>query len=163
MQCHKYAHGSCAVSHSLSIAKANKTVVAALESCVLSGVFPLAPRMIPKPDVDYDHLIAVELLKLRRVSESYERGIDTLEEYAAKKKRLSEGIEELRRQQAAACAESESAAVKPEDMRRRTLDVLDIIKRPDVTEQAKNEALRSILSHIVYQKSTNQLQLFFVF
>lgn len=163
MQCHKYAHGACTVSHSLSIAKANRITVAALENCVQTGVFPLAPHVIPKPGVDFDHLIAVEELKLRRVQSAYEAGIDTLEEYARKKKRLSEGIDDLRAKQAAALAEAEAAAVKPEDMRRKVLDVLEIIKIPDVSEQAKNEALRSIVSYIVYEKPASRLALYFVF
>ena len=162
MQCYKYAHGSCAVSHSLSIAKANKTVIAALESCVDAGFFPLAPRAVPKPSTDYARLIAAEQLKLRRVTEAYESGVDTLEEYAAKKKRLTEGLADLRRRQTEAQTEA-AAAIDPDDMRRKTLEVIQIIKSPDATEQAKNIALRSVLSHIIYAKSTNELQLFFAF
>ena len=163
MQCHKYAHGACTVSHSLSVAKANKAVIAELENRVASGVFPLAPHMIPKPGTDYEHLIAVEELKLRRVQSAYEAGIDSLEEYARKKKRLTEGIEQLRQEQAAALAEGEAKALSPADMRKKVSGVLAIIKNPEITEVAKNEALRSVLSHIVYLKSTNQLLLFFAF
>ena len=101
----------------------------------------------------------MEELKLRRVAQSYEAGIDTLEEYARKKKRLTDGIEELRRQQAAARSE---AAPSPADLSARVLDVLDIINSPASTEQVKNAALRTILSHIVYDKPAQKLQLFFV-
>lgn len=163
MQCYKYAHGSCKVSHSLSIAKANKTVIEALESCITSGNFTIAPRMIPKPSTDYDRLIATEELKMRRVEQSYETGIDTIEEYARKKKRLQEAIEALRKQQAAELASAEAKAVNPADMKRKTLDVLEFIKNPDVTESAKNAALRSILSHIVYEKAAGRLALYFSF
>ena len=161
MQCYRYAHGACAVSHSLSIAKANRAVIAALSACLETGEFPLAPRAIPKPSVDYARLIAAEELKLRRVAQSYEAGVDTLEEYARKKARLTEGIEDLRRRQAAAVADGQALGLTPDDMRRKVRDVLEVIRRTDVTEQAKNAALRSILSHIVYQKSTNSLLLFF--
>ena len=163
MQCHKYSHGECSISHSLSIAKANRAVIAELENRVQIGVFPLAPRLIPKPGKDYDHLIGVEELKLRRIQQAYEAGIDSIEEYARKKKRLTEGIEQLRAEQAAALASAEAASVTPADMRRRVADVLDLIKSPDVTEAEKNTALRSILSHIIYVKPQNQLQLFFNF
>ena len=105
MQCHKYAHGNCTVSHSLSIAKANRAVIAELENCAVSDRFPVAPRMVKKPSgPDYDHLIAVEQVKLRRVLEAYEAGIDSLEEYARKKARLQSGIEDLRAQQSAAAS-----------------------------------------------------------
>ena len=163
MQCHKYSHGSCTVSHSLSLAKANRAVIAELENRLETGIFPLAPQMIPKPGKDYDHMIGVEQLRLRRVEQAFETGVDTLEEYARKKKRLNEEIEKLRAEQAAALAEAEAAAVKPEDMRRKVADVLQLLKDDAATEAEKNVALRSILSHIVYSKSTNQLQLFFAF
>ena len=163
MQCHKYSHGECSISHSLSIAKANRAVIAELENRVQTGFFPLAPRLIPKPGKDYDHLIGVEELKLRRIQQAYEAGIDSIEEYARKKKRLTEGIEQLRAEQAAALASAEAASVTPADMRRRVADVLDLIKSPDATEAEKNTALRSILSHIIYVKPQNQLQLFFNF
>lgn len=163
MQCYKYAHGSCSVSHSLSIAKANRAVIAELENRLTTATFTITPRMVPKPSTDYDHLISVEELKLRRIERSYEMGIDTVEEYGRKKKRLQEGIEALRKQQAAELAAAEAKAVTPGDMKKRTADVLAILKDETVSEAAKNAALRSILSHIVYAKETNQLSLFFTF
>lgn len=163
MQCHQYSKGSCKISHSLSIAKANRAVIAELESCASSGVFPLAPQRIPKPGTDYDHLIAVEHTKLRRIQSAYEAGIDSLEEYARKKQRISESIEQLRAEQADAQREAAAAILSPEDMRRRVSDVLAIIKDPSASEQAKSEALRSVLSHIVYNKPQNRLELFFSF
>jgi len=163
VQCHKYAHGNCTVSHSLSIAKANRAVIAELENCAVSDRFPVAPRMVKKPSgPDYDHLIAVEQVKLRRVLEAYEAGIDSLEEYARKKARLQSGIEDLRAQQSAAASAAAASQFSPADMRRRVLDVLAILRDPAQTETAKNAALRSILSHIVYDKPANQLRLFFV-
>ena len=163
MQCYKYAHGQCNVSHSLSIRKANSLVISALENCAASGVFPLAPVMVKKPSgPDYDRLIAVEELKLRRVLDAYEAGVDTLEEYARKKAKLTAGIEDLKARQAAARSEAEAAAVTPADMRERVITVLQLLRDPSADEAVKNLALRSILSHIVYDKPHAQLQLFFI-
>lgn len=165
MQCYKYAHGSCSVSHSLSIAKANKITIAALESCVASNNFPLAPQAVKKAGdgPDYDHLIAVERLKLRRVLEAYEAGIDTLEEYARKKARLNAGIEELLSRKEEAEKAAASKTLNPAEMRKKVRKVLDIIKSADATEEEKNAALRTILSHIVYEKAASRLSLFFIY
>ena len=164
MQCHKYAHGACAVSHSLSIRKANAAVIAELERCAAANLFPLAPQIAKKSSgPDFDHLIAVEEIKLRRVADAYEAGIDTLQEYARKKALLQKSIDDLRAQQSAAAAAAAASRMSPGDMHRKVLDALEIIRSPTATEAAKNTALRSVLSHIVYQKSTNQLQLFFSF
>lgn len=164
MQCHKYAHGQCKVSHSLAIRKANAAIIEALQHCVDIGVFPLAPQVqkaaIDGPD--YEKLIAAEQLKLKRVLAAYEAGIDTLEEYAEKKKKLQAAIEALRAEQAGAAA-SVPRSMSVEDMREKTAAVLEIIKSEDVAEAAKNLALRSIISHIVYEKSAARLALYFSF
>ena len=165
MQCYKYAHGSCSVSHSLSIAKANSAVIQELERLVQSGDFPLAPRAARKTHngPDYDHLIAVERLKLRRVLEAYEAGVDTLEEYARKKARLTAGIDELLARKSDAEKAVAAKALKPEEMRKKVLDVLSVVKSADASEEAKNAALRTILSHIVYEKAASRLSLFFIY
>ena len=146
-------------------AKANKITIAALESCVASNNFPLAPQAVKKAGdgPDYDHLIAVERLKLRRVLEAYEAGIDTLEEYARKKARLNAGIEELLSRKEEAEKAAASKTLNPAEMRKKVREVLDIIKSADATEEEKNAALRTILSHIVYEKAASRLSLFFIY
>ena len=95
--------------------------------------------------------------------EAYEAGVDTLEEYAQKKAKLTAGIEDLKAKQATARSEAEAAAVTPADMRRRVIAVLDLLQDPAAEESAKSAALRSVLSHIVYDKPHAQLKLFFAF
>lgn len=164
MQCHKYARGQCKTSHSLAITKANAAVIEALKEAVELGRFTAAPEVIREssPSKDYEKLIAAEQLKLKRVLAAYEAGIDTIEEYAAKKKKLTAGIDELIAEQAKEAATA-APGLSLEDMKAKTLDVLDLIQREDVSEAAKNQALRSILSHIVYEKAVHRLALYFLF
>lgn len=163
LQCHKYSRGKCGTSHALSVAKANRLVTDYLRTCCESLVFPVSPAAPDRrPDgPDYDHLIAVERVKLRRVLEAYEAGVDTLEEYARKKQRLQAGIDALEQQAAAARAEAQAKEIKPEEYRRRVLRVLEILDSPDATEAAKGEALRSIVSFIVYNKPASRLEIYF--
>lgn len=69
MQCHNYARGSCKLSHSLSIAKANKAVISALETAISTLQFNIEPTesKINSPAVDYDKLIKSEELKLKKL------------------------------------------------------------------------------------------------
>lgn len=165
MQCYKYAHGQCSVSHSLSISKANAALIAALENCIALEDFPLAPQIEKKspPAGDYDRQIASVQLKLRRVLDAYEAGIDSLEEYAEKKKKLTAEIEAIRAKQADDLRDAAAGAMTPAEMRKRAADVLEIIRSPEISEQSKNEALRSILSYAVYEKSAGRLALYFNF
>ena len=41
------------------------------------------------------------------------------------------------------------------------MDVIKVIEAPDVTPQAKNEKLRSIISKIVYNKANSTLDIYF--
>lgn len=164
MQCHKYTHGKCKISHALSVAKANRLIIEYLQTCCESMQFPVAPHVIPKSSgPDYDHLISVERVKLRRVQEAYENGVDDLAEYARKKQRLLDGISDLERQAEAARFDVQQAALDPLQFREKVLHVLDVIQSPDVSEAAKNEALRSIISYIVYNKPSQRLEIYFYF
>ena len=160
MQCHKYAHGSCPESHALSIAKANRAVIAELERCADLGAFTVAPPQRPAASgPDYARLIRNEETKLRRVQDAYEAGIDTLEEYARKKAKLSAAVAQLRAQQA------QEAAQRPPDpdaILARVVSVVDLLRSDAATEAEKNAALRSILSHIVYDKPHSRLELYFL-
>ena len=157
MQCHRYAHGSCGVSHSLSIAKANKAVIEELERCADLGGFSLAmPEQAPAAP-DYARQLAQEQRKLDRVRAAYEAGVDSLAEYAAKKAQITAAIEALRAKNEGRAAAQPSAP----DLRSRTRDVVQILKDPAVSEAEKNTALRTILSHIVYNKPDHRLDLFF--
>ena len=159
MQCYGYTLGRCRVSHYLVIEKADAAVVAELERCADLGVFTLAPPVRAAGEgPDFSGRIAAEEQKLRRVQAAYEAGVDSLEEYARKKAKISGEIAQLRRQ-AWRIAPQLSAA----DMKAKTRGVLDIVKSPAASEAEKNAALRTILSHIVYDKPASQLVLFFRF
>lgn len=161
IQCHNYGRGTCKVSHSISVAKANRAVIAALEEAVANlsfTIYPEEPQRVAAPGQNYKKLIAAEEAKLERIKQAYEIGVDTLEEYAEKKKKITAEIEKLRQQAA-------EAAPAPEHDKKvyakKVAGVLELIKNPDVTEDAKNEALRSILSKIVYEKEKQNLALYF--
>ena len=159
MQCYQYAHGAHRGSQSLSIRKANAAVADALEQAAAFGSFPLAPRAAAAdPSPDLEKQAAAIRTKLRRCMEAYEAGVDTLEEYARKKRRLTAELDDLHARQNAAPAPTHSA----EDLRAKVRDVAALIRRADVTEAEKNAALRSILSHIVYDKPHSQLLLYFL-
>lgn len=158
MQCHRYAHAQCADSHSLSIAKANRIVIAALEHHVSALDFNIVPIETKEkaPTDDCSRLIKLEERKLVRIQEAYEAGIDSLEEYAEKKRKVQADIEKLKQH-----APAPKVAVDKVVFAKKVEKVLDVIKRPDVDESTKNEALRTIISKIVYNKPAQSLDIYF--
>ena len=163
MQCHKYAHGKCQTSHALSIAKANRQTIAALEYAVNNMVFPVAPHTVKQEAAgpDYEHLIAVERVKLRRIQEAYEASVYTLEEFAQRKREISANIEMLSTMADAPELESRSSALDPAVFAKKVLSVLDVIRDPEKSEHAKNEALKTVISYIVYEKAAKRLAIYF--
>lgn len=160
LQCHSYARGVCKTSHSISVAKANNAVIAALETAVETQSFNIeAPaRMTAARGTDYDKLIRSEQRKLERVKEAYENGIDTLAEYAEKKRKVLAAIARL---------ESEAAGEQPAPVfdaaayAKRVANVLVQVRDPSLSAHSKNDVLRSILSKIVYDKASQRLVLYF--
>ena len=163
MQCHNYARGACSVSHSLSINKANKAVIEALETAVSTLQFTIEPAVVKSesPGLDFDKLIDSEKNKLKKVKEAYLSGIDTLEEYQQNKTEIQETIDRLENEQKANQAKADRNKVSKKEFSKRVVNVLDFIKSPDVSEQAKNEALRTIISKIIYVKPENRLDIIF--
>lgn len=163
MQCHNYARGTCGVSHSLSINKANKAVVSALDQAVNNLSFTVEPASIPKEStrsIDYDKLIKLEEVKLQKIKEAYLSGVDSLEEYKQNKATVQETINRLKEEKESKQS-TEPASIDKSVFAKKVLNVLEFIKSPDVTEQAKNEALRSIISRIIYVKPENRLDIIF--
>ncbi len=161
MQCHNYARGSCKLSHSLSIAKANKAVISALETAISTLQFNIEPAesKIDSPAVDYDKLIKSEELKLKKIKEAYMSGIDTIEEYKQCKADILDTIKQLEKEKKTQIPKDKD--VDNKIFAKKVLSVLDFISSPDVSEQAKNEALRSIISKIIYVKPENRLDIIF--
>lgn len=161
MQCHSYARGTCKVSHHLSIEKANKIVIEAIENSLKTLNFNIIPKT-QQQDInvlDYDSLIKTEQEKIKRASAAFDAGIDTLQEYSIKKKTYRARIDEYQNKKAELMSELRMDISK--DFVDKVTDVLEIIKSPDVSEAVKNEALRSIIDHITYEKENQNLAIFY--
>ncbi len=158
MQCHNYAKGLCHISHSISINKANGIVIRALEETVRTGNIHIEQQEKPKTETsNYFKLIAQEEKKLERIREAYEKGIDTIEEYRQNKARINDNIKkikELLNQEQEANYEIDKAAYT-----QKIADILKLIKDSSTEEAVKNQALRSVVSNIVFNKKENSLDI----
>ena len=160
VQCHNYARGKCKVSHYLSIRKANAAVIAAIEKSLETLEFNVLPKeQLQNEVVDYSLLIRKEEDKIKRASDAYDAGYDTLEEYGRKKRAFQNKIEALKAEQAKV-EEAQSSEIPPQFVQQASF-VLDLIKSPDTAESVKNEALRSIVDHITFKKPDNTLEIFY--
>ena len=161
MQCCHYSKGSCTVSHSVTVPKITNALIEGLEQVIETKQFTISPKAPKKTDtatVDYDKLIAIEERKLERAKQAFLAEIDTIEQYAQNKKEITERINSLmsRRDE-----EAPSKTIDPDAYTRKVVEIVDFIKRSDVTERAKNEALRAIIEKVVYEKAKGNLAIYF--
>ena len=155
VQCYRYAHGKCNVSHHISIAKLNGLVLASLDG-TLRGTIP--PLYLRREQTDGDApgrqatlLLAAERRKLERVRQAYEAGIDTLEEYRENKRRITESIQQL---------ESEQPKPRPRKPVSEYLDILPKLRSPDLTSEEKNMLLRTIVADVVFNRTSCSVEIF---
>lgn len=161
MQCCNYSRGSCTISHSITIQKIESAFMEGLKKALKKKKFdvdPQAPKKIAAPNqVDYDKLIAVEERRLARAKEAFLAEIDTLEQYGQNKKEITIRIEEL----IAMRDKDTSHEIDVNAFAKKVAGVVEYIERDDITEQAKNEALHTIIEKVVYQKAKNNLAIYF--
>lgn len=160
LQCCNYARGSCRTSHSITIPRIEAAFIEGLKQAVGTNQFTIAPRQPKKSDpnlIDFDKLIAVEERRLERAKEAYLAEIDSIEQYSQNKKEISGRIEEL-------IARRDREIVKEIDINafaKKVAGIVEFIEREDVAASAKNEALRTIIEKVVYEKAKGNLAIFF--
>jgi hypothetical protein len=160
LQCCNYVRGACHVSHSITMPKIENALVDGLKQAVGAKEFVIAPKKAKNTncaDIDYDKLIAVEERKLTRAQEAYLAEIDTIEQYARHKKEISEKIESLK-------AKRDNEVKQDIDIdafSKKVADVVRFIQRDDASDTAKNEALRTVIEKIVYEKAKGNLAIYF--
>ena len=161
VQCHNYtARRGCTISHSISLLKADEIVLNALKSSCKSLDFKIDITTTPttKTSKNIVSLLNKEKNKLEKIKEAYQSGIDTLEEYKENKAKILETISALQQE---LDAEKPQETFNAKKYSNKVMKVIKLIESPDVTPQAKNEALRTIISKIVFNKANSTLDIYF--
>lgn len=162
LQCIKYTHGKCNVSHYTSLNKINQLVLAAIEVAFETETFDLTVKSNPSPaeltEIDIHALIEKEQKKFDRIKEAYENGIYTLDELKESKRITSENIERLRSK---AIPESGSKSALIKKLAERKKEILSQLKSPNVSETEKNEILRSFIEKIIFNRTTETIRIFY--
>lgn len=160
LQCCSYAKGVCKTSHNVTIPRIEEAFVEGLREAVKEKQFTIVPKVTKKPDtatIDYDKLIAVEERRLERARQAYLAEIDTIEQYSDNKKEITARIDDLRARQ----TKETPVEVDIDVFAAKVMGVLELLEREDVSPQAKNEALHTIIEKVVYEKANNNLAIYF--
>lgn len=158
-QCYKYGKSLCSVSHFISAPKIEAAVIEALNHVTVTDDF-IQSITKPAANQSYDYAKDIERLKkmLDRAKLAYVEGIDTMEEYAENKRRITtelEGMKEKEREQA-----SSVIYKTKEEVRSQFKSVQDLI-RSDANDDTKRAAFGSIVERVVYSKLDDSVSIFF--
>ena len=159
LQCCRYSQGKCKVSHYIAEEDANSAVIAGLEQIIASNTFVFAPKQAQEPTLtrDWDKLIAQEETRLKRAKSALLDGAFTNAEYKEVKASVEDSIAKLQ----AAKAKEDSPTVDVESFKPQVVEVLSVLKAPDIDGEAKNMALRSIVEKIVFNKHAYSFDIYF--
>ena len=160
LQCCGYSHGTCTTSHSIVLSKFETAFIEALENAVGAKDFNLVPSKSSKKEVsavNYDKLIAVEERKLKRAKEAYLAEIDTLEQYSKNKADIVQRIEYLISKR----DEEPNVKVNINDFAKKVDKIVKYIKRTNVSQKAKNDALHTIINKVIFDKPNHKIDIFF--
>ena len=160
LQCCNYARGSCKVPHGIVLPKLEAAFMEGLEQAIGDKKFTIVPKATKKadkPTTDYDKLIAVEERRLERAKEAYLAEIDTIEQYKQNKTEITERIASLKEKR----DHETPVEIDLDTYTKKVISIVDFIKRDDVTPAAKNEALRTIIEKVIYDKPNENLAIYF--
>lgn len=161
VQCTSYIHGKgCRTSHLITVDNLTKALVKSLIKTVSSNNVNIKPqkRVLQVEDSSkLKKLITAEERKLKRCTEAYQAGYDTLEEYGKNKKEITERINELREK-------LKPAPIKEmtrEEFNNKLIHLINILQDETVTNEEKNIAVRKLIDSVTYHKKSESLTVLF--
>ena len=163
--CYGYSKGKCTGKGRISSLSLEPAVIQALKESIETQdiVFNVIKNHTTE-EIDKVSILGNQLVQLtqkeKRIKDAYRDGIDTLEEYKENKRIIQKEREVLEK------ALAMQTSVKPaadgrEKMLNKIYNGYEIICSGKFTDQQKNEALKSIVEKIIYDKEKDNLQIYY--
>ena len=166
-QCYGYCKGICSKSSSISSKKLEPVVLEALQNAIQDSNLDFEIEEIPSQSENtmavYNKMLEKITEKEKRIKAAYRDGIDTLEEYKANKQILVREKENILNE----IKEYQNKISNRTEMQNtvvtRIKNAYDVITSEQFTLQQKNEALRSVVKKIVYNRDTDTLYVYYYY
>jgi DNA invertase Pin-like site-specific DNA recombinase len=162
-QCNNYAKGKCNESHYVKYDKIENAVLNLLRDLIESRKFQF--EIITSESIINNDILKTNLKKLeqkeKRVREAYINGIDSLEEYKATRERL-----EAERVDLESRIKNSKTIHKTKETRELMLNRMASVYATllsDTDRASKNAAIKSIVRKIVYDKKSENIDMFLYF
>ena len=101
-------------------------------------------------------------MKLKRIQQAYEAGVDTLEEYSCSKEKRMASIRQLQEQlEKLRFSSNPSLDDNRHYVSNQSLSLLAFLKDPDNSEKEKNILLRSLIEKVVFDRQKNSIEIYY--
>lgn len=163
VQCHAYSKGICDESHYIRLDKITPIVIAQLqadlnnENLIVSVTNMENKNKYKSENIQIKQKIDVENKKLKRAKEAYMAEIDTLEEYKANKALITKRIEGLQKKLENIISQGENDIIN--EFHAKLADAFQIVSNTNSSEKSKNDALRSLIYEIVFNRNNGKVEI----
>ncbi len=163
-QCGNYFKGSCTESHYITAKRLESAVLDSLAGTFNAGAKILFKRKASENTVEHDTASIIKeklqkiILKEKRIRQAYIDGIDTLEEYRQNKLSL---ISEKGNLEKSLNEISKKETGTNEGVSSQAVSVMDLMIDNDTDMILKAGIIRSVVDHIIYDKSSDSLDIYF--
>lgn len=165
-QCCGYSKGKCLISHQISEIKIVDALCSALKEIIISGNMEYALKQPSSPTSTYDSAICEEqlnklFLKEKRIKDAYLAGIDSIEEYRQNKMIIAQERDSLNTfiQQWDTPLENNKCSNK--QIVSKVKNISEIISDDSIPHIQKNNAIKSIIEKIIYDKESKKIRIYF--
>ncbi|MEE8705910.1 MAG: recombinase family protein [Oscillospiraceae bacterium] len=161
LQCTNYTHSRCTESHYISNDKIHRIVFSELKYELTYETFSLQRKNIKPNGFDnsiIESKIEQEQHKLDRVKESYAAGIDTLEEYQENKQKITSEIKKLK---AKLSVNSITDITKAQCKAFCKKALKGLQQCESLPSDEGNRILRTFIDHIVFDRASESVQIFY--
>jgi DNA invertase Pin-like site-specific DNA recombinase len=165
--CYGVSKGKCAAKNSVSSLVLEPAIIRALQDVFQTREIEyteIKPAAVHET-IDERELLMDQLKQLdqkeKRIKEAYRDGIDTLEEYKDNKEYIRIERERLEIQLNDCQPAPADDTARKEQLLNKIHTVCDVISSEKFTDQQKNEALKSIIQKIIYDKPADSLKIYY--
>lgn len=167
-QCYGYLKGKCSVSHGISEKKVVPYILDTIRGILDTQELEFEIKQTVSPDNKSEQELLLSALekitkKEERIKQAYRDGIDTIEEYKENKEILIKEKNELTQRLSELSDKQPTDIDYKKEMLQRVSSVYDMLLDDAIPVVRKNEALKSIIEKIVYNKSENSITIFFYY
>lgn len=155
MQCSGYSHGTCKVSHCISLQKLDAMVLAFLKTDLrVTGlhISPPGPEENQETDSLLTHRLKTEKKRLSRLLNAYLDGAEPLEDYEQKQGEIKRTIHMLEAEL------SQKHQGRNADFKS---DLILFLQDGKVTARQKNTVMRLLIDKIVFDRKQNLLRIYY--